>query len=461
MQRFLISLLTLTFSASMFVTPVYAEQVKPVPVQKLEFYSADRFEKTGEITLPFIDDHLSFRAADLGQDGQAEIILGSPSGSLPEVIVLRSDGSEITRWQAYVSQYRGGVQVAVGDVTADGHNEIITGTRESGGPHIRVFSPKGELLAQWFAYSSNFRAGVSLAVGDVIKDKPGQEVLVSQGEGQPAMLRLFTYRGELLSEWYPFGEDFTGGLNIDVAPDGLILAARAFGKSPLVRVFNRFGGLVNEFMAYEEGFPGGVQAQAMEQSNGSWNIFTVPGFSGGPHVRNFDSDGTPLSPGFMAFETTYRGGLEIDQADMNGDGRKELVVGMASITPGPQQSIKSILVDLSEQKLYTYYRGQLQKTYLISSGVKKYPTPTGEFSISRKRDQTRMTWFYGPDNPDNYDLKDVPWVMTFHAAFNIHGAYWHHNFGHPMSHGCVNMSVPDSKEVYNWAEIGTAVLIQA
>ena len=41
-----------------------------------------------------------------------------------------------------------------------------------------------------------------------------------------------------------------------------------------------------------------------------------------------------------------------------------------------------------------------------------------------------------------------------------HGTYWHNNFGHPMSHGCVNMTNEDAKWLYEWAPRGTLVLVQ-
>jgi lipoprotein-anchoring transpeptidase ErfK/SrfK len=48
--------------------------------------------------------------------------------------------------------------------------------------------------------------------------------------------------------------------------------------------------------------------------------------------------------------------------------------------------------------------------------------------------------------------------MYFTGAYSIHGTYWHHNFGHPMSHGCVNLTIDDARWFYEWAEIGTPVI---
>ena len=58
-----------------------------------------------------------------------------------------------------------------------------------------------------------------------------------------------------------------------------------------------------------------------------------------------------------------------------------------------------------------------------------------------------------------YNLPNVPWVASFKGAYTIHGTYWHHNFGHVMSHGCVNMLTAQAKLIYDWVEIGTKVII--
>jgi lipoprotein-anchoring transpeptidase ErfK/SrfK len=44
------------------------------------------------------------------------------------------------------------------------------------------------------------------------------------------------------------------------------------------------------------------------------------------------------------------------------------------------------------------------------------------------------------------------------AGYGLHGTYWHNNFGSPMSHGCVNLSVSDAAWFYDWAAVGTKVV---
>jgi len=116
---------------------------------------------------------------------------------------------------------------------------------------------------------------------------------------------------------------------------------------------------------------------------------------------------------------------------------------------------KHIYVDLSTQKLYAYDGDtKYMQTYIYSG--KWDPTPVGNFHIWEKLIATRMK---GGSGADAYDLPNVPYVMYFYEDFGLHGAYWHDNFGHMMSHGCINERFVDAKTLYEWADVGTAVSI--
>ncbi len=118
----------------------------------------------------------------------------------------------------------------------------------------------------------------------------------------------------------------------------------------------------------------------------------------------------------------------------------------------PSSGTKWIEVNLSEQTL-TAWQGDVTVMHtLISSGLAGTPTVTGRFTIGNKYQAQRMT---GP----GYDLPNVPYVMYFFSGYAIHGAYWHNNFGAPMSHGCVNMRTNESQMLYDWAPSGTEVYV--
>lgn len=116
---------------------------------------------------------------------------------------------------------------------------------------------------------------------------------------------------------------------------------------------------------------------------------------------------------------------------------------------------KRIHIDLTRQRLYAYEGPRQVYDFPISSG-KWYPTPTGEFRIWVKLRATRMSGG-NPAAGTYYNLPNVPYVMFFYndeiaksRGFGLHGTYWHNNFGHPMSHGCVNMRTEDAQILYNW-----------
>jgi hypothetical protein len=115
---------------------------------------------------------------------------------------------------------------------------------------------------------------------------------------------------------------------------------------------------------------------------------------------------------------------------------------------------KRIEVDLSTQTLYAYQNDELVMSFPISTG-KWTPTPTGTFHIWIKLRYTRMS---GGEGADYYDLPNVPYTMFYYndqvsqgQGFSLHGAYWHNNFGHAMSHGCVNIAPVNAGKLYDWA----------
>jgi lipoprotein-anchoring transpeptidase ErfK/SrfK len=97
-----------------------------------------------------------------------------------------------------------------------------------------------------------------------------------------------------------------------------------------------------------------------------------------------------------------------------------------------------------------YEGNDVVRSFVVSTGTWQYPTVTGQFRIYVMYRYADMT---GP----GYHLPDVPYVMYFYEGYGLHGTYWHNNFGTPMSHGCVNFSIPDAGWLFNWSSIGTLV----
>jgi lipoprotein-anchoring transpeptidase ErfK/SrfK len=116
------------------------------------------------------------------------------------------------------------------------------------------------------------------------------------------------------------------------------------------------------------------------------------------------------------------------------------------------RSDRWVEVDLSEQHLWAWDGDKLFLETPVSTGLPWFPTPTGEFVIWVKLRATRME---GGTGKYYYDLPNVPYVMYFEndeipawRGYGLHGTYWHNDFGHVHSHGCVNLPTSAAKELY-------------
>lgn len=129
-----------------------------------------------------------------------------------------------------------------------------------------------------------------------------------------------------------------------------------------------------------------------------------------------------------------------------------------SVTPANYG--KLIVADITTKKMWAFQNGQQVNTWLTSDGKPSTPTPVGSFKIYAKFSSQDMRG----NNPDGstYFQPHVHWVNYFYEGSAIHGVYWHPLswFGAiNSSHGCIG--VPDSQAewIYNWAPIGTPVIV--
>jgi len=84
----------------------------------------------------------------------------------------------------------------------------------------------------------------------------------------------------------------------------------------------------------------------------------------------------------------------------------------------------------------------------LADPTKTLSTPTGTFRVFQKHITTTMDSVVADQE---FELRDVPWVMYFKAGYALHGAYWHDDFGRARSHGCINLSPIDARYVFNWS----------
>lgn len=110
---------------------------------------------------------------------------------------------------------------------------------------------------------------------------------------------------------------------------------------------------------------------------------------------------------------------------------------------------KWIEVSLDQQMLRAWEGNKILMEFPISSGLWA-TTPKGTFYIWYK---TRAQKMEGGSKElgTYYNLPNVPNNMFFYGGYAVHGAYWHNNFGQPMSHGCVNAPLDKVATLFEWA----------
>lgn len=118
---------------------------------------------------------------------------------------------------------------------------------------------------------------------------------------------------------------------------------------------------------------------------------------------------------------------------------------------------KLITIDTANQVLSAWNEGNIEFQFKVSTGLRQTPTVKGNFKIYAKIPIQDMRGYSLVNG--RYFHEDVPNVMYFYQGYGIHGAYWHNNFGIPMSNGCVNLTIADSEKIYGWANIGTRVTV--
>jgi predicted outer membrane repeat protein len=160
-------------------------------------------------------------AGDINGDGRGDIITGPVTGAEQVKVFSGDDATEIRSFFPYGGAFGGGIHVAAGDVNGDGPEDIITGPGRGGGPQVRVFSGEdGTRLTSFFAFNSNFTGGVRVASADVNGDG-NDDIIVGAGPGGGPQMRIFR-GGDLarLGSLFPYSVDFSGGIFVAGAPHG-------------------------------------------------------------------------------------------------------------------------------------------------------------------------------------------------------------------------------------------------
>jgi len=176
-------------------------------------------------------------------------------------------------------------------------------------------------------------------------------------------------------------------------------------------------------------------------------------------LKTVDSDHDGLSD----YDEIFIFPTDPHNPDTDGDGYSdgdEVKHGYDPLNKDPNKKlVKSIEIDLKRQRMRKILGPLILAEYPISTGKWNTPTPKGTFAI---RNKTPRAW------SKQFGLY-MPWWMEFTSQG--HGIHelpeWPNGYkegqnhlGTPVSHGCVRLGIGPAKEMYDWAPIGTPVVVR-
>ncbi|MDP9470044.1 MAG: L,D-transpeptidase, partial [Chloroflexota bacterium] len=233
------------------------------------------------------------------------------------------------------------------------------------------------------------------------------------------------------------------------------------GGNTVARVLNEGGVYVEEtshtisgdFLAWYEAHEGAFYLGHPLSQPMADRGQTVQWFEGGLLMTG--ESGTHLAP--LAAELSPQLGIDtepVEQGDLPAFDEQQFWTAKNPNLQGDPfaPGAKRIEVSISKQTLTAYQGDTVILTSLVSTGITPNDTERGKFHVRIKYEKQDMQGFtngtgevlgFGEDAPPGtmpYGVKDVPNVMYINFdAEALHGAYWHDNFGTPMSHGCINL----------------------
>ncbi len=161
-----------------------------------------------------------------------------------------------------------------------------------------------------------FQGGARITLGNVDTNDPTDELITVSGPGGGPIVRVYNIDRRLIAQFRAYASTMRAGMDVaigDTDGDGTdeIIVAPDRGQPPEVRIFSVTGTLLGSFNAYATSFKGGVRVAAADlDADGRDEIITAPGAGGGPHVKVFNAAGQRLTQ-FFAYNPGFRGGVDV------------------------------------------------------------------------------------------------------------------------------------------------------
>jgi Subtilase family/FG-GAP-like repeat/FG-GAP repeat len=282
------------------------------------------------------------------------VAVGAATGLPPEVRIYSADGKLYSKFFAFNQSFRGGVRVAAGDVDGDGVPEIITGAGPGGGPQVRIFDMKGNLKSEFFAYALGFHGGISVAVGDIDADGT-QEIITGAGPGGGPHVRVFSADGTVKEQFFAYDKNVTTGVSVtagDIDGDGraeIVTAPMSRGGSQPVKYFSGSLAYLGMITFLAPTATGGVNVAIADVAGDGTNDVIISRASAGTAVTVVVSGVDPKQP----FAVSGAAGVGLGALDLNGDGRFDIltspgaVAGKLKLFDGSGNAVSGFVANIS------------------------------------------------------------------------------------------------------------------
>jgi hypothetical protein len=352
------------------------------------------------------------------------LVIGAGPGAPPEVRVYdAATGAELFHFLAYNPHFRGGVSVAVGDVNGAGDQEIVTAPGAGMRPLIRVFSGStGAEIREFLASPAANRGGLTVAVGDVIAS--GHDDIVTANERGSSRVSTFdSASGRLLSTFMAYSPRYRGGVSVAlgdlsrVGHDDVMTAPRS--GPPVVKVFDGVSHSVRaRFTAYGHAANRGVSlAVANIAGNGILDIITAapvrfPTSTAAASIKMFSGLSYQELAHFQVPGRQYARGVRVAAIDVRGDHTDDLAVaaarggnvavlntsllGLRALLPPTNLGGSPIPVplgigDVAPPIIYTVSRGPTRDAFVAATAKTTESTPAALAALASPADTPTLT----------------------------------------------------------------------
>ena len=241
---------------------------------------------------------------------------------------FRPDSSRVRNgFFLFDEQYPGGTQIIHTDMDNNGKRELLVAK----GNRIQIWRDDGLLYMKKYPYTANYKGTINIAVGDLNEDGR-KEVYVSPGAGNALPIKIYTRHGrQIKRDWYPFGVAYNGGITMDVRHvqgrrNNELIIGTGSGHDPIVHIFDRKYNFVTAWHPFELSVRGGVSVAAGDlDGDNTEEIIIGAGPGAKPRVRIFNEQGTQLYNEFTAYSSFTNPGVQVRAVDVDFDGRDDIV----------------------------------------------------------------------------------------------------------------------------------------